>query len=238
MMAVWLGDRVLRAMIPGLVVLRTARCSMSPRREVSRAVFQILELMEDFGAVEGSDVLGLDWRKPTNRPTQMHEVRLDRVGERVHSNLFGELIPLPRVAGAARRHDVAPVVRAASGERNEVIASERLTWPQLDRGAATVLAAISVASEEKSVGDLSAETTGYVNEPRQSDDRRARHSKPFRPNDASLIRFHNLGLAVDDEPERAVDRHHRQRLERGVQCETPQHHASLLIAELIDSHEV
>jgi hypothetical protein len=230
MMSVRLRDWVLRAMLPRLVVLRTARCSMSARCEVPRAVFQILELMEDFGTVEGSDVFGLDWREPTNRPAQMHEVRFDGVRERMHSNLFGELVPFPSVAGAARRHDVAPVVRTTTGERNEVIASERFTRPQLDRRAATVLAAISVASEEKGVGDLAAETTGHVNEPRQSNDRRARHSQPFRANDASLIRFHNLGLAVDDEPESAFDRHHRQRLERGVQCETPQYHASLLLS--------
>ena len=230
MMSVRPGDRMLRAMIPSLVVLRTGRRSMSARCEVPRAIFQILELMEDFSTVEGSDVLGLDWRESTHGPTQMHKVRLDGVRERMHSDLFGELVPLPRVAGAARRHDVAPVVRTTTGERNEVIASERFARPQLDRGAATVLAAISIASEEKGVGDLAAETTGHVNEPRQSNDRRARHSKPFRANDASLIRFHNLGLAVDDEPESAFDRHHRQRLERGVQCETPQHHASLLLS--------
>ena len=229
-MPVRLGDRMLGAMLASLVVLRASCGSMSACCKVPRTIFQIFELMENFGAVEGSDVLGLNWREPTNRPAQMHEVWLDGVRERMHSNLFGELVPLPRVAGAARRHDVAPVVRTTTGERNEVIASERFARPQLDRGAATVLAAISIASEEKGVGDLAAETTGHVNEPRQSNDRRARHSQPFRANDASLIRFHNLGLAVDDEPESAFDRHHRQRLERGVQCETPQHHASLLLS--------
>ena len=229
-MPVRLADGMLRSMLASLVVLGAVRSAMSARGEMPRTVLQILKLMEDLGAVECSDVLGLDGRQAPNGPAQMHEVGLDRMRERMHPDLFRQLIPLPGVTRAACGDDIAPVVGAATGERNQVIPRQCFTRAQLDRGTTAVLTAIAIAGEEKCVGDLTTETAGYVNEPRQSDDRRARHSEPLRANDASLIRFHNLGLAVDDEPECAFDRHHRQRLERGVQCQTTQHHASLLLS--------
>ena len=65
---------------------------------------------ECFLAVKEADVLGLRGGKPTDGPGEMHEVRLARGEERMHPALCGQMISLFGVAGAARRHDVRPVV--------------------------------------------------------------------------------------------------------------------------------
>ena len=202
------------------------------------AMLEIFELMKDLDTVEGADVLGLNWRQPTDGPAEVHEVRLDGMGHRMHPDLFGQSVALPRVTGAARGHDIAPVVGATTRERNEVIASQRLAGAQLNSSATAVLTSVAVAGEKEGVGDLTSEAARDVDESRKSDHRRARHSQPLRADKSSLVCFNDLGLAVDDEPERALHRHHRKRLERGVQCETPQHHAILLFAELRELLEV
>ena len=88
------------------------------------AVLEILEMMERFFAVEDPDVLRLRRRQSAHRPAQMNEVRLDRGVHRVHADLAREIVCLLRVAGTARGHDVGPVVGAAAGKWDEVIARQ------------------------------------------------------------------------------------------------------------------
>jgi len=141
----------------------------------------------------------------------MHEVRLDRVRERVHPDFLWKPVSFARVARAARRDDVRPVVRPSARERHEVIARERLARLELRDVASTVLAAIVIAREQERVRHLSAEPPRNVNELCESNDRRARQSEPLRSNDAIMVRLDNLGFAVDDEAKGPSHRDHRQR---------------------------
>src|SRR4051812_37053947 len=99
-------------------------------------------MVEHFAAVERLDVASLRRRETAHRPAEMHEVRLDRMRERMHPDLFWEAIALAGVAGAARGHDVRPLVGAAARERHEVVARQR--FPRLELGdvAPAVLATI------------------------------------------------------------------------------------------------
>src|SRR5438105_2906806 len=175
--------------------------------------------MEDLLAVEEADVARLRRREATDGPAQMNEVRLDRVGHRMHADLRREVIALARVAGRAGRHDVGPVVGATSGQRDQVVAGQRLAWLEIRLHPAAVLTAIVVAREEERVRDLATEAARDVDELHQPDDRWARQSQPFRSNDALTIRLHDFRLPVDDEAERAAHRNHGQRLERRVQSQ-------------------
>jgi len=141
----------------------------------------------------------------------MHEVRLDRVRERVHPDFLWKPVSFARVARAARGDDVRPVVRPSARERHEVIARERLARLELRDVASTVLAAIVIAREQERVRHLSAEPPRNVNELCESNDRRARQSEPLRSNDAIMVRLDNLGFAVDDEAKGPSHRDHRQR---------------------------
>ena len=75
---------------------------------------QRFELMQYLITVERADVLGLDRGELANRPAQVHEMRLDRMRQRMHADLFRKAIALPGVAGAAGCDDVRPIVRAAA----------------------------------------------------------------------------------------------------------------------------
>src|SRR5690242_18836884 len=96
-----------------------------------RAMLQCLELLEDGIAVEGANVARLGLREAADRPREMHEMRLDRMGERMHPDLLRESVALARVAGRAGGNDVRPVVAAATRDRDDVITGERLARTQL-----------------------------------------------------------------------------------------------------------
>src|SRR5947209_18978348 len=88
------------------------------------AMLEELDLMQHFVAIEGPDVPRLGWGQAAYGPAQVDEVRLDRMCERVHSDLFGQSIAFPRIARAAGRDDVPPLVRAAAREWDEMVARE------------------------------------------------------------------------------------------------------------------
>ena len=87
-------------------------------------MLQILEMVQRLLSVEHSDVASLSRSQPANRPAQMHEVRLHRRMHRMHADLVGQTVRLPRVARAARGHDVGPFVRSAARQRDQMIAGE------------------------------------------------------------------------------------------------------------------
>src|SRR5690348_4592935 len=105
-------------------------------------MLQNLELVENLVAVKRSNVARLCRRQPPYRPAEMHEVRLDRMGERMHPDLLRQAIAFPRVARAASGDHVVPVVGAAARQRNEVVARQRLAQLQLRGVTAAVLTAI------------------------------------------------------------------------------------------------
>ena len=143
------------------------------------------------------------------------------VMQRVHAALLGQVIALPRIAGAARGHHVGPLVVAAARERNQVIPRQALAVPQLALAPMAVLAAVAVAGEEECVGDLAAEAAGDVDELDQPDDGWFGKCEPFASDDVARVRFDDLGLALDDQPKGPADRDHGQRLEGGVQRQAP-----------------
>ena len=67
-------------------------------RQGMHAMLQRLELMENRVAVESPDVLRLRLREPADGPGQMHEVRLDRMRERMHPDFVRQPVALARVA--------------------------------------------------------------------------------------------------------------------------------------------
>ena len=77
-------------------------------------VLEILEIVQRLLTVEHPDVLRLSRRKLSHRPRQVNEMRLHRRMHRMHSNLAGQTVSLPRIAGAARSHDVRPLVVSAA----------------------------------------------------------------------------------------------------------------------------
>ena len=87
-------------------------------------VLEVLEVVECLFPVEQPDVLGLGCCKSADGPAQMNEVRLDGRVHRVHPDLARKVVRLPGVAGAAGGHDVGPVVGAAAGEGDEVVARQ------------------------------------------------------------------------------------------------------------------
>src|SRR4051812_14700971 len=118
------------------------------------SMLQGLELMQDRVAVERLDVARLSGGQAAHRPRQVNEVRLDRVREGMHADLVRQTVPLARVAGRAGSDDVRPVVRAAAGDRDDVVTRERLARPELDRRTAAILAAVVIAREEERVRHL------------------------------------------------------------------------------------
>src|SRR5687767_10521208 len=162
----------------------------------------------------------------------MHEMRLNRRMDRMHSRFAWQAVCLACVAWAASGDDVGPLVRPAARQRDQMIARQRLTRPELDLHAPAVLAAITIAGKQECVRHLAAETSRNVYEARETDHRRARQSQPLRAHYTPRVGLDNLGLAVDHEPERAPHRHHRQGLERCIQCQTTYDQALLQFALL------
>jgi len=173
------------------------------------AMLELLEMMEHFAAVERLDVSRLRRRETPNRPAEMHEVRLDRMRQRMHTDLFRKAIAFARVARAARGHDVRPLVRTATRQRHEMVACERLARLEVGDVPAAILTAVVIPREEKRVGDLPTKTPRNVDELRQPNDCWARHRKPLRSDDAILVRLDNLGFAVDHEAKGPAHRDHR-----------------------------
>ena len=164
------ASRALAAFDQGAAVLADA-CA------AETAVLELFEVVQDFATVERLDVARLRRRESPNSPAQVHEVRLDRMRERVHPDLFRKPVALARVARAARGDDVRPVVRAAAREWDQVVARERLARLELRHVAAAVLAHVAVAREEERVRHLPAETPRHVDELREADYGWPRHGQ-------------------------------------------------------------
>src|SRR6266850_5688046 len=88
----------------------------------------------------------------------------------MHPDFLGQQVPLAGIAARARRQDVVPGVRAATGQGHEVIARKALALPQLLLRTAAELAAVVIASEQERVGDLAAEAARDVDEANQAND--------------------------------------------------------------------
>jgi hypothetical protein len=88
--------------------------------------------------------------------------------------------------------------------------------PEVRLTAMAILAAVTIASEEECVGDLTAETAGDVNEFDESYDRGFGKRQPLTSNDVAPVRLDDLGLALDDQSKGTPDRNHGQRLKGGV----------------------
>src|SRR4051812_22929090 len=191
------------------------------------AVLEQLDLVQHLVAVERADVAGLRRGQATDGPAEMHEVRLDRMRQRMHSDLFRQAIALSRITGAASGDDVVPVVRTAARQGDQVIARERLAELELRRVAAAVLATVAVAREEEGVGDLASEPTRDVNELREANDGGAWHREAPGADNLILVRFDNFGLPIDHEAQSPPHRDHGERLEGRVQSQTANDHANL-----------
>ena len=98
-------------MLVGVLHFRMPRLAIG---QLWVAMLERLELMQHLIAVERADVACLDRRQAAYRPAEVHEMRLDGVRQRVHADLFRQATALPRVARAACRDDVGPVVRTAA----------------------------------------------------------------------------------------------------------------------------
>jgi hypothetical protein len=190
----------------GACDLRLNRTSQCPQR---------------FLTVEQADVFRLGGGKAADRPGEVHEVRLVWGHHRVHPAFLRKVIALPGVAGAAGGHHVGPVVIAAAREWNEMVPRQALAMAQIGLSPVTVLAAVSVSSEEECVGDLTAEAAGDVNEFDEPNYCRSRQCQPFTSNDVAPVRFHNLGFTFDHQAKRTTHRDHGQWLEGCVQRQTP-----------------
>ena len=105
-----------------------------------------------------------------------------------------------------------------SGE--QVIAREALTRAQLRLSPVTILAPVVVPREEEGVGDLATEFSGDVDEFDETDDGGLRYRNPRTSYGLSCVRFHDLGLAVNNEPERPLHGHHGQGFEGRVERKT------------------
>jgi hypothetical protein len=97
-----------------------------------------------------------------------------------------------------------------------MISRETLPVPEIGLPAMAVLAAVTVASEEECVGDLTAKAAGDVNELDESYYRGFGKRQPFTSNDVAPVRFDDLGLALYDQSKGTPDRDHGQRLKGGV----------------------
>jgi len=102
-----------------------------------------------------------------------------------------------------------------------MIPRETLPVPQLRLASMAVLAAVPVASEEECVGDLAAEAAGNVDELYQANDGRFGQREAFASDKVTGIGLHDFCFAFDDQTKGSTQRDHGQRLERGVQRQTP-----------------
>jgi hypothetical protein len=97
-----------------------------------------------------------------------------------------------------------------------VVSRETLPVPEIGLATMAILAAVTIAGEEESVGDLTAEAAGNVDELDQSYYRRFGKRESFTSNDVAPVRFDDLGFAFDHQSKGPPDRDHGQRLKGGV----------------------
>jgi hypothetical protein len=185
-----------------------------PTRGMS--MFQILEMMQCLFPVEQPDVSRLSRRQSSHCPAPMNEVRLNWRVDRMHSDFTRKAVRFARIAGAARSHNVRPLVRPAARERHEMISRQRFARLELELHPPAVLTAVAISRKKKRVRNLTTESPRYVNETREADDGGARERQPLRAYYTLRVGLDNLGLSVDHQPESAPHGHHRQGLERCV----------------------
>jgi len=89
-----------------------------------------------------------------------------------------------------------------------MVARERLTRLELRHVPAAVLTAIVVASEQERVRHMAPKATRDVHEPREANDGGTRDAETFRPDDPIVISLDDLGLSIDHQPQRALQRNH------------------------------
>ena len=97
-----------------------------------------------------------------------------------------------------------------------MVAREALALPQLQLRPTAELAAVVVASKQERVCDLATEAARNVDEANQADNGGTGHRHAFRV-DWRALRLHDLGLAVDNQPQRPAHGYHGQWFERGVE---------------------
>jgi hypothetical protein len=174
-----------------------------------------------FFTIEELDVFGLGNRESANCPGEMYEVRLVWWYSRMHTAFLREVVPFACIAGAAGGHHVLPVVVSAAGERDQVIPGQALPMAQIRLTAMTVLATVTVSSKKECIGDLTTETAGNVDELDESNDCRFGKNQSFASDNVAVIRFDDLGFALDNQPESTPHRDHGKRFKGGVQRQTP-----------------
>jgi hypothetical protein len=84
---------------------------------------------------------------------------------------------------------------------------------QLALHAMAELATITVAGEEKGVGDLATKAAGDVHELDEADDRGLGQGETFTSDNIPPIGLDDLGFPFYDQPKGTPDRDHRQWLE-------------------------
>jgi hypothetical protein len=102
-----------------------------------------------------------------------------------------------------------------------VIPGQAFAVAELSLAAVTVLAAISITSEEECIGDLSAEPAGHMDEFDEANDGRFGQGQSFASDHVTGVRFDDLGFPFDDQAKGSPERDHCEWLERGVQRQTP-----------------
>lgn len=127
-------------------------------------------------------------------------------------------IALAEIALAARGHDVEPCVVTATGQRQYVVARQRLSITEVRPVATAILTTVFVAGEQESVSNLAAKAVRDLNEPDKPDHNGSRKTRGFRSVEARLVNFESLCLTIDDEPERPPHWQDRKWLKRGIQC--------------------
>ena len=102
-----------------------------------------------------------------------------------------------------------------------MIASQALTMAKIPLPPVTVLAAVAITSKEECIGNLATKAAGHMNEFDEADDGRFRKCQSFASDHIARVRFDDLGFPFNYETKGSPERHHCQRLEGGVQRQTP-----------------
>lgn len=93
-----------------------------------------------------------------------------------------------------------------------MVPGEELPAPQLTPVPTAILARVVIPGKEERVGDLATETARYVDESDEAYDEGKRDLGSFRSKSPSAVRLEELGLAVEDQPNRPPDGNNRQGL--------------------------
>jgi hypothetical protein len=119
-------------------------------------------------------------------------------------------MPLPVVTGGATRHHILPTVPTTPGKRENVVPGEELSAPQLTPVPTTVLAGVVVPGKEEGVGDLATETARYMDESNEAYDQGKGDLGSFRTKSPFIVHLDELGLLIEDQPNRPPDRNDGQ----------------------------